>query len=468
MPNTTPLAVELYQRAGDGLVPLLVRASGGDTTDIEALIAAAIKQHNEDPEAHPDIRQAIKEAGGGLVSTPVLTLPDRLPLGSPAPLKMAAAAGLNGARIVSFSVTVGDAEPVEVAATDNAATYTFTPAGNDGDTVTVRVTAVDNFGNRSKAGTAEAILYIKRSLLFLGGSATTQNLLRSPDNGLTWEAPQTVFTTQYGIRGLLRGRDGVLLAVSYNAAVRRSTDNGLTWENAGDIALIGNPTASVVADNGAIILGGMVSGNNPAVYRSLDNGLTWEAIDTLPFFNIYKVIRAFNGTLLILGRATSSIVSYVCRSTDNGDTWETGGDISSSSYTSLGCLPDGTLVMGNNSSFAKPLMHSTDYGATWTEGVILASVQALHGVSTGTLIAASSEQGVLRSTNKGATWNLTSSTTAAKTIYLFTETEDGTLYAGGGSGSSTYLLRSTDDGLTWETVRTTSIGRISAILSVAA
>lgn len=229
MPNTTPLAVELYQRAGDGLVPLLVRATGGDTTDIEALIATAIKQHNEDPEAHPDIRRAIKEAGGGLVTTPVLTLADTLPVGLPAELGMTAAAGLNGAHVQSFRVTVNNTEPMEVSATDNAATYTFTPTGNAGGTLTVNVVALDNFGNRSPEATKTAMLY-ERNLMVI--AVDKSHIGRSLDKGYTWETWETQYQPiAVTSKGIVIGFEQTSTNGGYiNGNIHRSIDWGKTWQ----------------------------------------------------------------------------------------------------------------------------------------------------------------------------------------------------------------------------------------------
>lgn len=442
MPNTTPLAVELYQRAGDGLVPLLVRASGGDTTDIEALIAAAVKQHNEDPEAHPDIRQAIKEAGGGLVTTPVLSLAQRLPIGFPAELGMTAVAGLNGAHVQSFRVTVNNAEPVEVAATDNAATYTFTPTGNAGDTLTVGVTAVDNFGNKSKAAAKTAGLFEKAEFFIFG--ITKGIIQRSMDNGVTWKAPQAL-----GINSLMdfvMASDGTIIAADYYGVILRSTDNGVTWDEgqtigkniyaiclAPDGTIIASGTNGVikrsrdngvtwdeaqkteimvisalgVAPDGTVIAGG----NNGSIQRSTDNGLTWQAVQSLggPYFYI-RTVRAIGENIVILAGNTLNSMGYIQRSQDNGLTWEEGYTLNSGIINVNGMLiaPDGTIIAGSSNGV---IQRSTDNGATWKNAQTLGMtyVSALGMASDGTVIAGGilnvNTQGVIqRSTDNGVTW----------------------------------------------------------------
>lgn len=453
MPNTTPLAVELYQRAGDGLVPLLVRATGGDTTDIEALIAAAIKQHNEDPEAHPDIRQAIKEAGGGLVTTPVLSLAQRLPIGFPAELGMTAVAGLNGAHVQSFRVTVNNAEPVEVAATDNAATYTFTPTGNAGDTLTVGVTAVDNFGNKSKAAAKTAGLFEKAEFFIAG---TTKGIIqRSMDNGVTWKAPQALGINS--LRDFVMASDGTIIAADYNGVIQRSTDNGVTWE---ETQTIGKNIYSIcVAPDGTIIAGG----TNGVIQRSTDNGVTWEETPMME-----RAVTALgvapDGT--VIAASNNGSIGMIRRSTDNGITWESvqllGGPYFN--IATVCALREDIVILGGYTlNSIGYIQRSPDNGLTWEEGYTLntgiINVNGMLIAPDGTIIAGGSKGVIQRSTDNGATWK-NAQTLGMTYVSALGMASDGTVIAGGflNVGTNGVIQRSRDNGVTWEAAQPIDIG----------
>lgn len=453
MPNTTPLAVELYQRAGDGLVPLLVRATGGDTTDIEALIAAAIKQHNEDPEAHPDIRQAIKDAGGGLVTTPVLTLAQRLPIGFPAELGMTAVAGLNGAHVQSFRVTVNNAEPVEVAATDNAATYTFTPTGNAGDTLTVGVTAVDNFGNKSKAAVKTAGLFEKAEFVIAG--ITKGVIQRSMNNGVTWKAPQALGINS--LRDFVMASDGTIIAADYYGVILRSTDNGVTWDKGQTIGK--NIYAICLALDGTII----ASVTNGVILRSRDNGITWEEAQKTKY-TLSALGVAPDGTLI--AAMTVIPTSVIQRSTDNGLTWQAAQPLGESNFSirTVCAIGENIVILGGNTlNSIGYIQRSQDNGLTWEEGYTLNSgIINMNGMliaPDGTIIAGGSKGVIQRSTDNGATWK-NAQTLGMTYVSALGMASDGTVIAGGILNVNTngVIQRSTDNGVTWEAAQPIDIG----------
>lgn len=474
MPNTTPLAVELYQRAGDGLVPLLVRATGGDTTDIEALIAAAVKQHNEDPEAHPDIRQAIKEAGGGLVTTPVLTLAQRLPVGFPAKLGMTAVAGLNGAHVAGFSVTVGDAAPVTVEAVDDAAEYTFTPNGNEGDTMSVSVIAMDNFGNKSRVGKVTATLFEKKAFVY-ASSIRSATARYSTDNGLTWKAAPASAERHY----MAIASDGTILAVGYDnssagVTVRRSMDNGLTW---GNKQLLNGGTQliqDIVATPGMIAI---LFNKNNSILRSTDNGLTWGIVHLEEEFNSTTSLVATSDGALLMGGDDVSSHGVITRSTDNGLTWGAVQTLENfSRIAELIVTSDGTVIASgyNPASNIHTIRRSTDNGFTWEpEQKVLRSIGLIYditAISNGTVIMSAyiatggttninyGKSFMYRSTDNGRTWE-TEKAMSIKAFSRVISAPDGTLIASGylGTVDTGVILRSTDNGLTWGAAQTLGI-----------
>lgn len=311
--TATALTVELYRVQGGVAAPLQVRCAGEtpDATDIEALIAAAIAAHNSDPAAHPDLRKAIEDAagsGGTLVTTPVLTLAERLPIGAAATLGMTARAGLNGAHVARFEVTVGDAAPVDVSAADDAATYAFTPAGNAGDTLTVGVVAVDNYGNRSPEATATAILY-EPGIIVVGIDRNAPKLHISRDSGLTYESATMPYTPIHV------DDDGTVLGVDDAAAskpnVYRGGDWGAAWDSSPVFTLASAFKGCVKAGNGTLFLC-----DSSILYASDDRGLTWREYKT-GFKTIKGMLSGPNGALCLYGDGFWADVSI-----DDGATWK--------------------------------------------------------------------------------------------------------------------------------------------------
>lgn len=449
MPNTTPLAVELYQRAGDGLVPLLVRATGGDTTDIEALIAAAIKQHNEDPEAHPDLRAALEEAKeqmaglGGLVMTiPAVTAPASVYIGHSVRLGMSAQSLMTGGSIASFLVTVGDAAPVEMPATDGAAAYSFTAEGADGDTLTVSVVAVDNNGIKSRPGTAGVLLKTLPDAVTLAAIRSARTFLRSLDNGKTWSPTSGGYLSN----GVFHyGTDGTLLGI-YSSDMVRSADNGATWSERQ--TLDGGGVVSVNGGNLAASADGTlyVGGEKGTLLRSTDMFVTHDVL-TIPdeTQTIYHIIVTPQGTLL----ATEGL-RKMHRSTDGGQTWAV---VALPTHNFYSHLFIGEAILAGD--FNGSLYRSTDDGLTWTfyaSTGIGKVVRSLLRTDSGVLLAASSTSKILaRSTDDGATWS-TQTPFGSDYINSLTLLPDSTVLAGVDSG----IYKSPNDGATWTKIYSVS------------
>jgi photosystem II stability/assembly factor-like uncharacterized protein len=137
------------------------------------------------------------------------------------------------------------------------------------------------------------------------------NILRSPDNGITWDTLYSAenlyfFDIEFGINGELYTVGGV-----YEAASRgfyRSLDNGITWQNIGITDLM---LYSVEVNSEGIIMVGGEGGT----FTSIDNGLTWNhlnyfvscPLETDSEDNLYAGQQNFSSCLLF--------------SSDWGDTW---------------------------------------------------------------------------------------------------------------------------------------------------
>lgn len=423
MPTATPTGartVELYQLQGGGLVPLLVRSSAGDTEDIEAMIAAAIAAHNTDPEAHPDIRRALKEAGGGLVTTPVLTLAERLPIGAVATLSMTAQAGLNGAYVASFNVTMGDAEPVTVEAADDAAEYAFTPSGNAGDTVSVSVVATDTFGNRSRAATATATLVSPpRALYHFKG----QQLLRSTDDGLTWDQIASNLSSATQVWTVFL--DGAPARVHFNKS--SSTLAVETWSDSEKTLKISSTcpytamscNSLVQANNGTILVSGKFreksnTTNNfngtLAIYEP--SSASWSfLLPTGGMGHVFGLTKTNSGRLMYGATSATGSSSHINMSSDNGVSW---GLLSSPSkvpkYFYMNADVSMLYAAETDSDTATPFLMTSTTSVSWkscpTSGtpllkelfsqMLVSDTGTLHGIRNKIYV---------RSTDGGLTWD---------------------------------------------------------------
>ena len=420
MSTTTPTdarTVELYQVQGGVAAPLQVRCTceKPDATDIEALIAAAIAAHNTDPNAHPDIRKAIEDAagsGGGLVTTPVLTLAERLPIGAVATLGMTATAGLNGAHVQSFSVTIGDAEPVIVEAADNAAEYAFTPNGNEGDMVSVSVVATDNFGNRSKPATAQGTLetQVRPMYCFNGGA-----LRRSLDNGMTW----TVVTSSLG-----------------------SSTNEWT---------------GIYRDK-PIFIRYVRTGSSLSVYIRSNLGETAQGSLNYPYSTMAcnGAVQADDGTIFVAGAfkhagSSDSYVAGFATYNPESNSWSfITPPLSVSAIHSLFKTRTGTLLAGCSTSGAYRILRSTDNGKSWTNSASQKQPLYFYMTADGSSIYVASDTNTpfALSTNDGVSWPQVPSSDVPALTELFSqvvEDDTGTLHA---VRYRTYV-RSADGGLTW-------------------
>ena len=107
-----------------------------------------------------EAKQAAADAAKGsavVLGPPAVSIRSKIATGRPTDITLAPpTVMLLGGAITTYHIVVDDAPAVDVAATDNAATYSFTPGKPAGSTVRVSVTATDSLGNRSLPREVEA------------------------------------------------------------------------------------------------------------------------------------------------------------------------------------------------------------------------------------------------------------------------------------------------------------------------
>ncbi len=141
------------------------------------------------PDGTLDVRQLVFALG-----YPVVTMTPKVATGRPANVSLSAPAVLlPGAIVTAYRVSVDGGEVQEVPATDNAAVFTFTPAGAAGTTVTLTVTATDSVGNVSleTVATAEVV----------NGYVVAPNIISPAEGADLYSTPISVVTSAFAVFG---------------------------------------------------------------------------------------------------------------------------------------------------------------------------------------------------------------------------------------------------------------------------
>ena len=258
-------------------------------------------------------------------------------------------------------------------------------------------------------------------------AATTVGILRSTDDGETWEACTSGLETKdvetiTGIgETILAGTDGGIFV---------STDNGDHW-TASNTGLGTTHTDALLSKGDTLFAGTTESG----VFFTVDNGDTWNPINAgLTDFTVTAVWSREN--TLYAGTTAGLFVS-----TDNGKEWI-------ASEGALSDKPIRTLAQYRDDIYAGSmygLYRSTDGGTSWTSTGILADVKGI-AVRDSTIFAGTSK-GVYRSIDNGDTWVKTNEGLENENVRCITAAQN-TVLAGTQSG----VYYSRDDGDSWAVV----------------
>jgi photosystem II stability/assembly factor-like uncharacterized protein len=250
----------------------------------------------------------------------------------------------------------------------------------------------------------------------------------STDDGVSWIARNAGIET-YRISSIV-SLHGFIFAGTFGSGVYRSSDGGVTWAaptNGTNFYIV-----SLVANDPYIFAGEGGSG----VYRSSDDGMTW----TQKLSSYYIDAMCKNGNKIFASESNYTIVT-----SDNGETW--------SNVQSLeGAIIFSYYSEGNNifAGGQTKIYRSTDSGNSFTAinlnlGFSIVNIFSI--ISDGsTLFAATSYDGVYKSTDNGSTWVSSNQGMGPKDARALTITNASTLIAG-----SHYvgMYRSTDNGGSW-------------------
>lgn len=264
-------------------------------------------------------------------------------------------------------------------------------------------------------------------------SCTSSGLYRYTSSGGAWSRLFSGLVQVIAIDS-----NGYLFLARYDDGIYRSKDSGVTWTK--HVSAFGSYTGLSI--NKTDIFASIYRVGGPGVLRSTDGGNSWAEVNN---GLTTDEIRAL--TISSSGEIFAGTRKGVFRSTNKGDNWNASGMVDTLILSlfsgSAGDVFAGTVGDG--------LVRTTDHGATWikiNQGLKATIVQTLLANSTGDIFAGTSSEGIYHSTDKGNKWTQINLGLANKPIWALASGADGDIFAGTDLG----LFRWTNNGSQWTQV----------------
>lgn len=300
-------------------------------------------------------------------------------------------------------------------------------------------------------------------------AGTDRGLYRSLDRGASWD-PAEGELAHLGVRALVRGDLGVLFAATDSSGIYRSADQGRRWSRVGRdlpdsccFALAVNAAGELVAGTrqgevlrlrgeaepwrgvespgGAAVRalafdheGRLLAGTERGLFRSSDGGATWRELLSAYGAPIVQAIAVGENGELFAGTYRGGVFT----SSDGGKSWSLYG-VPERIYTILSD-PSGALLVGAD----RHIYVSSDQARTWTATKSV-WIRDLVRAPWGDVYAGTDNSGVLRSADRGRSWQVTNEGLGTTVVPRLAVSPEGDLFAGTVRG----VFRSTDRGKTW-------------------
>ncbi len=243
-------------------------------------------------------------------------------------------------------------------------------------------------GRGLSLGTVTA-LAAGEGVLFAGGEG---GLARSLDSGRTWLS--SVLPDRTGIVSdiALSPRffaDGTALAATLDNGVLRSTDSGRTWERS-SFGLESDEVLALAWGTGDTLVTATASG----LFRSPNAGRAWKVVDATAGVAIVALARLADEEML-----AAPARGPLLRSPGGLQHWSPLAGLPPETQTSAVLVVDAkTMLVG---TAEQGLLRSTDDGASW-QSVSPEPVLAMVAIEQ--LIYAGTDRGLIRSQDGGSTW----------------------------------------------------------------
>ncbi len=264
-------------------------------------------------------------------------------------------------------------------------------------------------------------------IIYAGTNA--DGLFASTDDGNNWIPLHNGIET-YEVTSIISNA-GFLFASTSGYGVYRSSDGGQTWLAPSNGNTLG--VTSMVIDDTYLFAATIGDG----VQCSSDNGVTWEE-KLSGFIGIGAICKSGD-------KVIASTSNYTLYTTDHGETWAYITQLDGAEIFSYYCIGDTIFAGGRNKIY-----RSTNNGNSFTTINInftfsIVNIYAITA-SGSTVFAATSYDGVYKSTDFGSTWFSSNVGMGPKDARVLAVTNSSTLIAG---TNYVGIYRSTDLGLNW-------------------
>ena len=295
---------------------------------------------------------------------------------------------------------------------------------------------------------ATAPTWGRREVVFAG---TAHGLYRSPNGGRAWKrVPLGDWAFQAVAVSPDFGRDGTVFSGTEAMGLFRSTDAGKTWQRI-DVAAEAPPINTLWLHPGfastPVCLAGTGDGR---ILRSEDGGEKWSCVAQ---GHAPVLCLAVAGERLYAGLHDRGLLV----SDDDGHSWRAESDLAARAITRL--LPgDGNELLAWGPM--EGAWRSTDGGETWMRLRGLEGSQPLMTLATalspeGPCLLVGTATGLLRSADRGESWERVLSENVIAVAFSTRFAEDGRAWVGTDTGD---LLASSDSGRTWTPIRSPEPG----------
>jgi len=295
-------------------------------------------------------------------------------------------------------------------------------------------------------------------------AGTTVGVARSTDSGKTWAKAST---------GLPESRVNTLVVDPSNAGtvlaatvsgLYRTVDSGASWSPFGS-GLPAGKSIDALSPDPADFRTILAATNYDTVFRSTDRGATWGPVAGLPASPSIDSV-AFDPTNP--GRAFAGS-SKVYRSTDHGASWTAVSDASFVNTVSQFAFLPGTILVAGNDALAK----STNGGVSWTplhngipSGETFFNGVAVSSGASPIVLAGVEANGVLRSTDGGASWSVAKTGLLGNVSPLSIAIDPSNPARAVAGLSFSGGVRTTDGGRTWSWIPEFGVNHVFALVAV--